>query len=402
MVVAHHVDEVHDNDAAQVAQAQLAGDGLRGFQVGAEHRVVEIACTHIAAGVHVDRGQGLGLVDHQIATGLEVHATAQRTCNVLVDVVEVEHRPLAAVVRDAVQRAGHVLAGKSLEQAVLFFGVHLNGLGLGTDQVAQHALHEREVLVQQRARRLAGGRGLDVRPGLAQVGNVFRQLLVGGVFGVGPQDEPAAPFGRERHQPLAQGLALGVRDFLRHADVLVLGQEHQQAPSDADLRREPRALAADRVLEHLYHQRLTLEDLPLDGQYRRRGGGGRAHRGRTVCRRLATRHQWRLVLARMAGGDVGQEIGHVQEGGPVQPHVDERRLHAGQHARDLAQVDVAHQPTLQGAFDVHFLHGALLHHRHTGFLRGPVDEDVLCHGAITADADRRRAAPAPSRRRAAP
>jgi len=43
VVLALHVDEVDDDDAAQVAQAQLPRDRLRGLQVGLEDRVVEIA-----------------------------------------------------------------------------------------------------------------------------------------------------------------------------------------------------------------------------------------------------------------------------------------------------------------------------------------------------------------------
>jgi hypothetical protein len=38
-----HVDEVDDDDAAQVAQPQLARDGVRRFEVGLEDRVVEVA-----------------------------------------------------------------------------------------------------------------------------------------------------------------------------------------------------------------------------------------------------------------------------------------------------------------------------------------------------------------------
>ena len=36
-----HVDEIDDDDAAQIAQPQLARDRLRGFEVGLEDRVVE-------------------------------------------------------------------------------------------------------------------------------------------------------------------------------------------------------------------------------------------------------------------------------------------------------------------------------------------------------------------------
>jgi hypothetical protein len=85
VVLAHHVDEVDDDDAAQVAQAQLAGDGLRRLQVGLEDGVVEIARADKAAGVDVDGGQRLGLVDDQVAARLQVDAPAQRLGDFLVD-----------------------------------------------------------------------------------------------------------------------------------------------------------------------------------------------------------------------------------------------------------------------------------------------------------------------------
>ena len=52
-----HVDEVHDDDAAQVAQAQLAGNGLCGFQIGFEDGFAKVARAGEGAGVHVDGGK---------------------------------------------------------------------------------------------------------------------------------------------------------------------------------------------------------------------------------------------------------------------------------------------------------------------------------------------------------
>jgi hypothetical protein len=71
------------------------------------------------------------------------------------------------------------------------------------------------------------------------------------------------------------------------------------------------------------------------------------------------------------------QVGHVQESGTFQPDVDEGRLHARQHAHHLAEVDVAHQPTLQRALDVQFLHRTVLDHGHAGFLRRPIDQNFL-------------------------
>jgi len=62
-----HVDEIHDDDAAEVPQPQLPGDRLCCFEVGLEDGVVEITAADEAAGVHVHRGQCLSLVDDQIS-----------------------------------------------------------------------------------------------------------------------------------------------------------------------------------------------------------------------------------------------------------------------------------------------------------------------------------------------
>jgi len=72
-----HVDEVEDDDSAKVAQPQLARDHLCGFQVGLEYRVVESAATDEAAGIDVDGGQRLGLVDDEIAALREGYAAGQ-------------------------------------------------------------------------------------------------------------------------------------------------------------------------------------------------------------------------------------------------------------------------------------------------------------------------------------
>ena len=88
---------------------------------------------------------------------------------------------------------------------------------------------------------------------------------VGGL-GHGAHDEAAGlALGDERVDLLAQVLALGlVLDALRDADVRVLRQVDQQPPRDRDLRGKARALAADRILDHLHEQRLALGEDALD------------------------------------------------------------------------------------------------------------------------------------------
>jgi hypothetical protein len=58
-----HVDQVDDQQAADVAQAQLAGDLLDGLEVDLEDGLVLVGAAPVLAGVDVDGDERLGLVD---------------------------------------------------------------------------------------------------------------------------------------------------------------------------------------------------------------------------------------------------------------------------------------------------------------------------------------------------
>ena len=70
------------------------------FEIGLEDRVVEIAPADKAAGIDVDRGKRLGLVDDQIAAGFQRHAPCQRLLDFFLDAIQVEQRPVADIVVD--------------------------------------------------------------------------------------------------------------------------------------------------------------------------------------------------------------------------------------------------------------------------------------------------------------
>ena len=82
-----HVDEVDDDQAGEVAQAQLARHLVGGLQVGAQRRLLDAALARRAAGVDVDRDQRLGLVDHQIAAGAQLHGRRQHRVELRLDLV---------------------------------------------------------------------------------------------------------------------------------------------------------------------------------------------------------------------------------------------------------------------------------------------------------------------------
>ena len=90
----HHVDEVDHDDAADVAQPQLAHDLLGRFEVVAGDRLLEVAAgAGELAGVDVDDRHRLGAVDHQRAARGQPHLAVERLEQLLVDPVGARRRP---------------------------------------------------------------------------------------------------------------------------------------------------------------------------------------------------------------------------------------------------------------------------------------------------------------------
>ncbi len=218
--------------------------------------------------------------------------------------------------------------------------------------VAQHALREVQVLVEQRLRRgLARALG-QVPPQLGQVLDVGGHFALGGGLGHRADDEAAGVALRQQMEQFrAQRFAVGlVLDALGDADMRVLRQEDEQPPGEADLRGQPRALGADGILDDLHEQRLAFVQDALD-----------------------------RALAAVAVLAMLPDVRDVQERRTLEADLDERALHAGQHARDPPQVDVADEPACTRSLDMQFLHDALFEHRDAGFLGGYVDKDFMGH-----------------------
>ena len=87
----HHVDEVDDDDAADVAQPELADDLLGGLEVVLGDGLLEVAAgAGELAGVDVDDGHRLGAVDDQRAARGQPDLAVQALGDLLVDAVRRE------------------------------------------------------------------------------------------------------------------------------------------------------------------------------------------------------------------------------------------------------------------------------------------------------------------------
>ncbi|MNO90501.1 hypothetical protein D3C76_820230 [compost metagenome] len=338
MLFIFHVDEVDDDDAADVAQAQLPGNGGSGFKVGLEDSFFKVAMADEGTGVDVDGGHCLSGVDHQIATGLERHLALQGTLNLVFDTVQVKDRPLARVMLEPIGNLRHQFADELRGFLERFPRVDADFLDLRVDQVAQGTQGQAEVFVDYRGRAAGLDLAADLFPQAAQVANVLQDLFGAGAFGGSAQDEAAGVLDvlavHATADHLLEAITLGfVFDLEGNTDMAAARHVHQVARRDRQLRGQAGALGADRVLGHLYHQRLAFMHQRGDVFYRRA-----------------------FALGNFRGMD---------EGSPLQADVDERRLHAGQHAYHFALVDIADDAAALGALDVHFLQHPVFHHRHT-------------------------------------
>ena len=155
---AGHVDEVDHDDPADVAQAQLVDDLLGGLEVGLGDRVLQrraFAAADEAAGVDVDHGQRLGVVDDQVAAAGQVHAPGHHAFDRRVDPVGLEQRLAGPWLPqlDALDQLGGGAREERHEPVVLLLVVDDRALEVLGEDVA-HDAHRQVGLLEDEVRRL--------------------------------------------------------------------------------------------------------------------------------------------------------------------------------------------------------------------------------------------------------
>jgi hypothetical protein len=111
-----HVDEVHDDQAAEVAEADLARGLGGGLEVdGVDDVLLVAAAVLVGAGVDVDGDEGLGFVDDDFAAGGERDLALAGLLDLALDVEAFEDRDAVLVEGDlagaSVWRSGRRVPG---------------------------------------------------------------------------------------------------------------------------------------------------------------------------------------------------------------------------------------------------------------------------------------------------
>ena len=104
VLLALHVDEVDHDDAADVAQPQLACDLLGSLQVVLEHGVLEIRGADKPTRVDVDHGQGLGSIHDNVPPGRQPHLAVQGLAQLVLYMKPLEERHVVPVQLDLFQQ----------------------------------------------------------------------------------------------------------------------------------------------------------------------------------------------------------------------------------------------------------------------------------------------------------
>ena len=87
-----HVDEVDDDEAAEVANSELPADLVGRFEVRVERRFLDVLALRRARRVDVDRGQRFRSVDHDAAARWQRHLMVERRLDLALDLVTREQR----------------------------------------------------------------------------------------------------------------------------------------------------------------------------------------------------------------------------------------------------------------------------------------------------------------------
>ena len=263
---ARHVDEVDDDQSADVAQAQLAADFLRRFEVRVERRLLDVGAARRARRVDVDRDQCFGGIDHERAAGGQVHLVLERGFDLALDLVPAEQGGVVGIELHPVPVTGHHLLDelRGFGERLLAVDEHL------TDVLAQVIPNGPQddvvLLIDQRGSLLLAAGGLDGLPQLEEIVEVPLQFLGAAPDPGRADDDPHAVGNLETAQGIAKLFALLAFYPPRDAPgARIVGHEDHVPSGKAQEGGERGPLVAPLLLVHLDEELLAGRDEVADG-----------------------------------------------------------------------------------------------------------------------------------------
>ncbi len=137
-----HVDEVDDDQSTEVAQAKLPCYLVSRFHVRAHRSFFDVRALGGARGVHIDRDQRFGVIDHDRATRRQRHLARVRSFDLVFDLKAREQRHVVLVALYTLQVVGHHVRHELARLLVDIVGVDQDLANLGMKIVANRADHQ--------------------------------------------------------------------------------------------------------------------------------------------------------------------------------------------------------------------------------------------------------------------
>ena len=447
-----HVDEVDDDQARHVAQAQLAGDFTRGFQIGGDRGLLDAMFAGRPARVDVDRHQSFGRVDHQIAAGLQLHDGVVHCRQLVLDAGALEQRHRVGILLHAPGMARHQQLHEVLGGLVAMLALDDHFLDILVVDIADRPLDEVAVVMDQLGRGGAQRLLANLVPQPREIVEVALDLGLGALQAGGAHDAAhrrrQRHFGDDRLQPLAIGR---IADLARNAATMAgVGHQHAIATGQRQIGGQRRALVAALFLDDLHQQHLAALDDVLDlvataqrhalaaqlvgcvvalfalapvraaafVAFAFAGFGfvsaflivmmGRFHdldaivpggvlilviigaqRG-LFLGMCAFLAQQRLAIFARNLVIVGMDFAESEEAVAIATIIDEGRLERRLYAGDLGEVDIALELLVLSGFEVKFLDPVSLDDRDPGFFPvARIDQHTHCHLCVSGDGGRR-------------
>ena len=206
----------------------------------------------VLAGVDVDRYQRFRLVDHDVSAGLQPYLRLHGIVDLVLDTEVLEQRSGFGVQLDAPHQRGLETLRKPHNPLVLFFRIDPDLRKIGVHLVAQHALHQVQVVIDQGRRLAVLCAVLDLSPQMFKETNVGAQFVFLDIGRCRSNDEAAQSVLALAGNDALETLALFFRiDLARHTDVIHRRHVHQEPPRQRDMAGNARPFLGDRLFSNL-------------------------------------------------------------------------------------------------------------------------------------------------------
>src|SRR5580698_2906485 len=266
-----HIDEIHHDDAAQIAQPHLPHDLLHRFGVGFDDGVFQtIRPSDVLAGVDIHSHQRFGLVDHDVTARLQPDFGPQGFFKLRGDIEGIEDGLGPRVQLHPSYQARLETLHESQDAFIQLFVVYPNSFEILGELIAQRALDDIQIVMQQKRSRPLFSLLPDIQPKIEKEGHVGREIFFALALARRAHDETARYSGGMDLQDALQAQTLIVaRDLARDAGVFQRRHVNHVSAGQRDMRCDARALLPQWLFGDLDNDLLTFLQQLCNGRKRR-------------------------------------------------------------------------------------------------------------------------------------